>query len=327
MVVRPGQLGLFYWLRTLLEGGIKLKYNPTAQGLIFDIQRFAVHDGPGIRTLVFFKGCSLRCMWCANPEGQSFFREIGYIAANCLNCGRCFEVCPVGAIETGPNRVNRDLCMVCGACASVCPSMALTVVGTKTTVAEVLTEVKRDVMFYRRSQGGVTLSGGEPLGQPEFALELLKGLKAEYLHTAIETAGMVKEEVLDRALPYLDLVLYDIKHMDNQKHEEYVGAPNTTILSNARFIVTRGVPLIVRIPVIPGCNDSSDNIRQTAQFAKEIGAIELHLLPYHRLGKTKYDKIGRQYLLADVTPPARDKMLMLKDIVESVGVQCVIGGH
>lgn len=304
-----------------------MKYNPSAPGLIFDIQRFAVHDGPGIRTLVFLKGCRLRCLWCANPEGQSFFPEIGYIAANCLGCGRCFEVCPAGAIETGPNRVNRDLCTVCGACVAVCPSQALTMVGRNVTVSEVLTEVKRDLAFYRRSGGGVTLSGGEPLGQPEFLVELLKGLKAEYLNTAIETAGMAKEDVLDQVLPYVDLVLYDIKHMDNQKHKECVGTPSTIVLNNARFISSKGIPLVVRIPVIPGCNDTNENIRQTAEFAKEIGSIALHLLPYHRLGKTKYAQIGREYKLMDVTPPPREKMLMLKNIVESEGVRCIIGGH
>ncbi len=304
-----------------------MKYNPSAHGLIFDIQRFAVHDGPGIRTLVFFKGCSLRCLWCANPEGQSYSQEIGFIAANCLSCGRCFEVCLAGAIEAGPNRVNRNLCTVCGACVSVCPSRALTMVGRKATVAKVLTEVKKDLGFYRRSGGGVTLSGGEPLGQPEFLAELLKGLKAEHLHTAIETAGIGKEEVLHEVLPYVDLVLYDLKHMDNQKHKEYVGTPNAMVLNNARFIREKGIPLIVRIPVIPGHNDTHENIRQTTKFAKEIGSIALHLLPYHRLGKTKYAQLGRDYKLIDVTPPSREEMLLLQNIVEYEGVQCIIGGH
>lgn len=298
------------------------------QGTLFDIQRFSVHDGPGIRTLVFFKGCPLRCLWCDNPESQAYSPELGFSLSNCIGCGQCFQVCPTGAIRQGERRVDRAKCVVCGRCTEVCYARALTLIGKTYTVPEVIKEVKKDVMFYRRSGGGVTVSGGEPLAQPEFLLDLLRALRREHIHSAIETTGYAPAEVVERVFPEADLILYDLKHMDSAKHREYTGVGNERILQNATVAVGSGTPVIIRVPVIPGYNDSESNIRATARFARELGGVkELHLLPYHRLGQGKYRKLDREYPLEGLEPQSRSKVEELAGIVESYGLKCSIGGE
>lgn len=297
-----------------------------SRGMVFDIERFAVHDGPGIRSLVFFKGCPLKCWWCANPEGQNPRPEIGYGRNNCVACRRCVSVCPTGAISDSRERIDRQRCIVCGACASVCPSAALTVIGRELSVPEVMATVRRDAAFYRRSGGGVTVSGGEPLMQSGFLMGLLMALKAHHTTTAIETSGFCGEAALKRVLPWLDLLLYDIKHMDDSKHQEGTGVSNSTILHNARIAAVSGVKVILRVPVIPGYNDSVENIRATAEFARELGLREMHLLPYHRLGVTKYEKLGIKYKPAELSPPSSDQMMRLKNVVMSTGLVCSVGG-
>lgn len=303
-------------------------YDPLHQGMLFDIQRFSVHDGPGIRTVVFLKGCPLRCLWCSNPESQAHSPELGFTFQNCIGCGQCFAVCPTGAIQQGDRRIDREKCVVCGSCAEVCYARALTLIGKPWKVAEVITEVKKDVMFYRRSGGGVTVSGGEPLAQPEFLENLLRAFRSENIHSAIETSGYASEAVIKRVFPLADLILYDLKHMDSGKHREYTGVGNERILYNAQVAVGLGTPVIIRVPVIPGYNDSESNIAATALFAKELGGIrELHLLPYHRLGQSKYRKLDRKYPLEGVEPPPRYKVEQLAKIVESYGLKCSIGGE
>ncbi len=299
-----------------------------AKGIVFDIQRFSVHDGPGIRTLVFLKGCPLRCPWCSNPESQRREQEIMFIARNCIGCKKCLNVCPSGAIDFDlPSRIRPEKCTLCGKCIEVCYAGALNTAGQEKTVETVLNELKKDNVYYRRSGGGITLSGGEPLAQADFAGQLLAGCKANGWHTTIETTGFTTEKVLKRVLPLVDLVLLDIKHMDDQKHKKYVGKSNKTVHRNARVIAGSGVQMIVRVPVIPGFNDDLINIRSTANFAHSLGTVnELHLLPYHRLGQGKYDYLGRQYPLEGITPPSRGNMERLKLLVESCGLRCSIGG-
>jgi len=306
---------------------IKHDYDSLAQGTLFDIQRFSIHDGPGIRTLVFFKGCPLRCLWCDNPESWVSTPELGFSIQNCIGCGQCFKVCPTGAIKDDEERVDRGKCIVCGKCAEVCYARALTIIGRTYTVEEVIAEVKKDIMFYRRSGGGVTVSGGEPLAQPEFLEALLRGLRSENVHIAIETTGYAREEVIRKIFPLIDLILYDIKHMDSEKHRKYTGVGNERIHHNARVAAGLGIPIIIRVPVIPGYNDSEANIRATVLFAQELGGVrEFHLLPYHRLGQSKYRKLGRKYLLEGVKPPSQQQIEQLAKMVESYGLKCRIGG-
>ena len=260
-----------------MQNGIK--------GRIFNIQRFSIHDGPGIRTIVFFKGCVMRCAWCCNPESQRSEIE--------------------ALIEGGREKT----------------------VGRDVTVDDIMPEILSDMPYYRRSGGGVTLSGGEVLCQADFARELLRECKENGLHTAIESAASTSYSEIEKLLPYLDLYLMDIKHTDAEKHKEYTGVSNERILENARRVAESGVELVVRTPVIPGFNDTAEEIRAISSFARTLpGVREHHLLPYHRLGQDKYAGLGRKYSLADIEPPSREKMEYLLSIAETSGLKCKIGG-
>lgn len=257
----------------------------SVSGRIFDIQRFSVHDGPGIRTIVFFKGCPLRCLWCCNPESQSF-------------------ECEQMRTPEGVKDVGRDV-----------------------TVGEVMEELLRDRPYFRRSGGGLTLSGGEALAQPEFALALLKSAKNAGITTAVETTGATSREVLERLLPHIDTVLMDIKHADDTKHKSFTSVGNARILENTRYIASRGAHLIIRTPVIPGFNATDAEIAEIARFASSLpGVSEHHLLPYHRMGTDKYTWLGRGYALSDTAPPTDADMKRFSDISESFGLHCRIGG-
>lgn len=254
-------------------------------GRIFNIQRFSIHDGPGIRSIVFFKGCFMRCAWCCNPESQKY--EIQTMR------------------EGGKEKV----------------------VGRDVTVKEILPELLADMPYYRRSGGGVTLSGGEILYQPDFARDLLRACKDNGLHTAVESTANAPVESLVKILPYLDLFLMDIKHMDSAKHKEYTCAPNGLILENARRIAESDVELIIRTPVIPTFNDTAAEIRAIAKFAASLpGVKEHHLLPYHRLGQDKYAGLERNYSLKDIEPPTKERMEYLLSVAEESGLKCQIGG-
>ena len=300
------------------------------KGLVYSIQRFAIHDGPGIRTLVYMKGCPLRCLWCSSPQSYKMALEILHIELHCQKCGRCVEACPVGVITLSEEegwKINRELCTSCGQCVEACPNQALELVGNYMTVGELYQEVDKDSPFYRRSNGGVTMGGGEPMMQHEFVTEFLKKCKQHYIHTAIETCGYVEWEHLEKLLEYLDLVYFDIKHMDALVHKELTGVSNELILENARR-VSKIRPMIIRVPVVPGCNDSDDNILATARFAAELGENlkRIDLLPYHKFGTQTYAWIGKEYKLEDVEPPSDDHMERLKELVESCGVKAQIGG-
>lgn len=255
------------------------------KGRIFNIQRFSIHDGMGIRTIVFFKGCYMRCAWCCNPESQRY------------------------EIET---LTERD---------------TIKTVGKDVTVEEILPEILADSPYYRRSGGGVTLSGGEILAQPEFARDLLRACKENGLHTAVESTGNAPWEHIEGILPYLDLYLLDIKHMDSAKHKEYTTAGNERILENAQKIAESGVELIIRTPVVPTFNDTPEEIRAIAKFAASLENVkEHHLLPYHRLGQDKYEGLGRSYSLKEIEPPSKERMEYLLSVAEESGLKVQIGG-
>lgn len=299
-----------------------------SKGMVFDIQRFSIHDGPGIRTIVFLKGCPLRCVWCSNPESQSVGAELLVLADKCKGCRRCEEVCPLGAIRFQPGfRLDRDVCEGCGQCAEVCPTGALQVSGRVQKVDEIIQVLKRDEVYYRRSGGGVTLSGGEPLMHPAFAADLLRTCKEIGWHTAMETSGFSGWSAFEKVLPWLDLVLLDIKHVDDEKHVRYIGQSNRMILENARRLGENGVPVVIRVPVVPGCNDTPEEIRRIASFARSIpGVRELHLLPYHRLGEMKYRYLDAEYPLTGQRPPVNQVMEALRIAGAAEGLHCQIGG-
>ncbi len=254
-------------------------------GRIFDIQRFSVHDGPGIRTIVFLKGCAFRCRWCCNPESQNFQVEKVYI--------------------DGKEKIY----------------------GEDVTVRQVMETIVKDRPYYNRSGGGLTLSGGECLLQPEFTLALLKTAKEMGITTAIESTGFASFDVIERILPYLDLYLMDIKHINSSKHEEFIGRPNHLVLENAVKIAKRAKELIIRVPVIPTFNDTKEEITDIARFAANLSGVkEIHLLPYHRFGQDKYSRLGREYPMGDIPTPTDEKMIELKAAAETTGLKCQIGG-
>ena len=273
-------------------------------GVIFNIQKFSIHDGPGIRTLVFFKGCPLSCLWCCNPESQSSVPEIGYHAEKCFGCGRCVARCDKGVLRIKEDRtldITRGLCTgECPSCVKFCPDKALTFYGERKTVAEVLKIVEQDALFYTRSGGGLTVSGGEPLMQPAFLLALLKEARRRRIHTAMESCAFASESVFLSALPLLDYLLIDVKHMDSHAHERLTGVPNERILANIRAArdAFPNLPLRLRTPVIPGCNDSEACLGDIRRFARSLGA-EHELLPYHRMGQSKYASLGRPFPMGD----------------------------
>jgi len=299
-------------------------------GLVSSVRRLAIHDGPGIRTVVFLKGCQLCCLWCAAPATQSSDREVVFYPERCLACDRCRAVCPEGAIgvdAAGRRSLDRARCTLCGQCAEACYAEALTMPAARRTVGEVLAEVLRDRVFYDRSGGGVTVSGGEPLQQVEFTAALLRACKREGLHTAMETSGFQEWGVLERTLTDLDLLLYDLKAMDPEKHLRFTGASNDRILENLRCAVSRGVATIIRVPVISGLNDDDENFQTMGRFLAGIGPIQrVDLLPYHRFGEATYGRLGREYTLPTIPLVSDETLEELSGILRGHGLKVQIGG-
>ena len=300
------------------------------KGIVTDIQRFSVHDGPGIRTTVVLKGCNLRCGWCHNPETLRPGPELQFMPSRCIGCGACFKACPRDAhvAVDGQHIIRRELCEACGTCTKTCYAQALVLIGREMEAGEVLAEVLDDREFYETSGGGVTLSGGEPLFQPDFAGEILGRCKAEGLHTAIQTNLSMPWEHVAGILPLTDLVMLDIKMMDGSLHETHTGMSNRHILENATRLSHESNPVVVRTPIIPGINDSPDEVAAIARFIAGFPNLAYYeLLPYHPLGKDKYRSLGLECRVDGVKPPTHEKMLALAEAALGNGMRVWVGGQ
>lgn len=288
------------------------------QGMVFDIQRLCVHDGPGIRTTVFLKGCSLRCFWCHNPESLERKPQLMLFEDRCIHCGRCAEACEQQAHSfEGPiHTFHRSRCKGCGLCAELCAAKALVMSGQNMSERQVLEEIVKDRSFYNKSGGGVTFSGGEPLLQIDFLEGLLRGCREQRIHTAIETAGNVDWECFARVMPYTDLFLYDVKVLDADQHQRVTGADNRRILENLKKLALQGAHICVRIPVIPGVNDSKEAIGAIAEFVRELpGTIKMELMPFHLMGRSKYRALGYGYEAAELEPPEDETIQELRRLL------------
>lgn len=297
-------------------------------GLITDIKKFAIHDGPGIRTTVFLKGCPLCCQWCHNPETQGDTPVLAYYVANCIGCGRCIEACPERALSRGEDAIiiDRKACAECGVCAAVCPAEAMVMHGREVTVAEVIAEVEKDRPFYENSGGGMTLSGGEPLYQPHFAAALLQAAREAGLHTCLDTCGYAPWSAFEAVLPHSALVLYDLKTMNDELHRACTGRSNAIILQNIETLAEEDVAVEVRTPVVPGVNATVEDMVAIADFLKGLVRVfDLELLPYHELGESKFERLGMTYPLKGLKAPTSQLMAELAQAVRDRGVNCSVG--
>ena len=300
-------------------------------GTIFNIQRFSTEDGPGIRTTVFFKGCPLRCLWCSNPESQSPIKQVAHRDSLCNGCESCKKVCSMEAISLRPSngsfiiKIDRNKCNNCGRCIEACKAGALQFYGQSITVDELFTEVKKDIGYYFKSQGGITASGGEPLEQINFVAELFQKCRNIGIHTTLDTCGYSAPSALDKILDKVDLVLFDIKLMNRQQHKQLTGKYNDVILQNAHLIANKGIQMIIRIPLIPNFNDSEDNLNEIAYFISQLdNTPPVVLLPYHRLGVNKYKMLDIDYQLMDVMPPDEKHIYRCQEIIKRYGLRVSI---
>ncbi len=300
------------------------------KGLIFDIKRYAIHDGPGIRTTVFFKGCPLRCPWCHNPEGQESAPEIMVKSARCAkDCQECISHCPQNAIskDGGVILVDPSKCDFCAKCRKVCVYEAIDIIGREVYVQDVVAEMEKDRIFFDESGGGISLSGGEPLMQPEFLETLLKEFKKKKIRTTVDTCGYAPFEDLDRIRESVDLFLYDIKIMDDRKHKEHTGMSNQLIIENLKKLSKKGANIAIRIPIIPGINDDEENIQSITKFLLSLNNIKrINLLPFHRGGIEKYKRLGKKIKARTIQPPSSEKIEKVKKMLEDSGFLVRTGG-
>ncbi|MHC1776413.1 MAG: glycyl-radical enzyme activating protein [Lentimicrobium sp.] len=300
------------------------------ESLIFDIKRYAINDGPGIRVVVFFKGCNLHCAWCHNPESISGKAEKMYAQAKCIRCGSCVAACPEKAISLSSDGILTDpeRCLLCGKCAEVCPSAAIVMSGKKMQVDEIMDVIEKERIFFDQSGGGVTFSGGEPLLHKELLIALLDECSKRGIHTAVDTAGNVRTETILEVAARTDLFLYDLKLMNPEEHHQWTNAGNELIFHNLKAIAETGAEIIIRIPLIGGLNDSEENIRQTAEFIARLAGKpkEVHLLPYHNIAKHKYAKLGREDGFEKLKEPDKISQLNAIAIFAEYGIIASIGG-
>lgn len=303
-------------------------YKVLMTGTIFKIQKFSIHDGPGIRTSVFLKGCPLSCWWCHNPESIKAEREIVFNEEKCLNCGSCINNCVQKALtfDTGIPYILREDCNTCGSCADICPARALEMVGREITVKDVMSAICKDIIFYDESGGGVTFTGGEPTLQYEFLLELLQSCASKGIHTAVDTSGFIPWERLENLSRITDLFLFDLKMMDDEKHRKYTGVSNRLILDNLQKLSAIHTNINVRMPIITGINDDKENIAKTCSFLSSLRIKKVNILPYHTIGIGKYDKLGLDYKLRDTLPPKEDKSKEIAAELIRIGMDVKIGG-
>lgn len=298
--------------------------------LIFDIKRYAINDGPGIRVVIFFKGCNLHCTWCHNPESISSKVEKMYAPAKCIKCGSCVAACPENAITLAPDGIitDSDLCTTCGKCADVCPTKAIEMSGRVMTVSEIMDIIEKERVFFDQSGGGVTFSGGEPLIHSKMLIELLDECHRRKIHTAVDTAGNVKTEIILEVAKRTDLFLYDLKLMDSEMHKKWVNSSNEMILKNLKAISELGIKITIRIPLIGGVNDTVENIEQTAKFISELSgeAKEVNLLPYHNIAQNKYMKLGKADSFEKLEEPSKISQESAISIFNKYGIHATIGG-
>lgn len=296
------------------------------KGIIFNIQKFSIHDGPGIRTTVFLKGCPLQCQWCSNPESQNQNIQILCNHQTCLNCHHCIQICPQHAIsnQDGHIHVNFDQCIGCLQCVQQCPSQSLSYEGEYQEVDEIVRICKQDLPFYEESNGGVTISGGEGMGQPEFVEALIKALKKEDIHVAIETTGYIPEDTFQHLAPLFDLLLFDVKHYDSQQHFLKTGVHNELIIKNLTWAFEQGIEILPRIPVIPDFNNTLNDAKGLAKLLKQIGLKRVQLLPFHQFGEKKYEMLNKEYVYKNKKALHNEDLKDYQQIFINEGLDCFI---
>jgi pyruvate formate lyase activating enzyme len=300
--------------------------------LVFDIKRYAINDGPGIRITLFMKGCPLSCVWCHNPEGISPRKEKLYTKKKCIGCGTCVEACPQKALTLTPEGIVTDeqLCTLCGTCAEVCPALAMEISGTEYSTQQLMKEIEKETLFMDRSEGGVTFCGGEPLMHPDKLLELLRLCGEQGIHRVVDTTLFARSEVVREVMEHSELFLVDLKQMDSEKHRQFCGVPNELILANLRLVAEAGHQFHIRIPLIEGVNADEENITRSAAFLASLPweRRTVNLLPYHDIGKGKHEKMGtvynpKQYAFA---APSEERVQRCRDIFARYGIETIIGG-